>query len=334
MSAFDHRRYLETLLAMFALSPILLSGYIAVAPENFEVREYGIWSSQLTFASQPSSQDPGVLILGDSTIHAGLIPDLVAPDARSLALGGSSPIDARYLLGQYLQNHRAPEILVLSFSPRHLTDREFPFFWNRSVRYEAHSYAEFGEILSRAEAMDISLLPDHSSARAQLEWWLYRLKFPPYFLAEIKNANHLERRGLHHEIEHEMKRTRGHVFYGNRTGPHPPAPEATRHGFRATPLHDAYLRDCFAVAERAGIRVIFAPTTFSESSLAIMREDFARDYWAYIAGLARDHPEVVFADGFDSLPDDHFGDDTHVNDRGARAASARMAAAIATARGK
>jgi hypothetical protein len=261
-------------------------------------------------------------------IHAALIPRLVAEDARSLALGGSSPIDAYYQLRRYLTHHRAPDVLIASYSPRHLGDRHFPLFWKRSVRYGAHTHAEFVEILARSKQLDVELLPGHSAGRAHLEWWLYRTKFPPYYLAAIKNSNHVERRALNAQMKRKVTESGGHVLYGTAAGPHPPAFETELRSFRVEALRDSYLRDLFDLAARNGIRVIFAASAFSETSLRAMDEGFERDYWRYVAELGRDHPTVLIEEGFRPLPDDYFGDSTHVNESGARAFSAQIARVV------
>ncbi len=332
MNRADHQRYLASLFVVLVASPLFLTVYIAVAPENFEVLDYGIWTSQLDYASTPSLEDPGVLILGDSTIHAALIPRAVAPDARSLALGGSSPIDAYHQLRRYLENHRAPDVLIVSYSPRHLAERPLTPFWKYSVRYEAHRYSEFEEVLTRSERLGVELLPGKSAARARLEWWLYRAKFPPYYIAEIKHANPWKRRRSNQAMKSKLAAARGHAFYATAEGPHPLAWEAGQGEFRVSKLRSSYLRDCFVLARRHGTQVIFASTAFSRTSMEAMAPNFAADYSRYVAELRRDHPAVRIEEGFHLLPDDHFGDHSHVNEAGARVLSARIANLVAQLR--
>ena len=73
------------------------------------------------------------------------------------------------------------------------------------------------------------------------------------------------------------------------------------------------------MAAERGIAVVFAAMPMNRSSLDRLDPRYAAGWDRHLARLAAGHPEVVWRSKLWSLPDDHFGDGSHVNLRGARA---------------
>ena len=61
-----------------------------------------------------------IIILGDSSGKAGIIPDRLGEDVYNVAVGGFSPVEQYFYLKKYLQNGEAPEYIILTYTPYHL----------------------------------------------------------------------------------------------------------------------------------------------------------------------------------------------------------------------
>lgn len=327
-------KYLYRLGFFILLGPALLALYIATQPINFSDRAYPLWARQLEIARESNASGAAVplnepargLIMGDSRVQAALIPDEIGPRVQSLALMSSTPIDSYFLLRDYLEHHAAPEWIVVSFAPYHLQRDNESFFWTHSVKYGAHGLGDFRRLLARSHALGEPLLPGAGRLRVAAEWLLYRAKFPPYYMAELKAANLFSRRKQNLATASEIEEGRGHYFYGCGDGSSAISKEATLEAFQASPLLDSYLRSGIEMAINAGSQVLLRAMPMNESSHHALSSRFAADYHGYLESLGRAYPPIVADPELPFLPDSHFSDGSHVNQRGAKRLSGEFVA--------
>lgn len=331
-------KYLYRMGFFLLLGPALLALYIAAQPINFSDRAYPLWAHQLAIArgsgvggaANAVHGSARVLILGDSRVQAALIPDAIGARVQSLALMSSTPIDSYFLLRDYLVHHDAPEWIVFSFAPYHLQRDNESFFWNHSVKYGAHGFADFRELLERSHALAEPLLPGAGRLRVAAEWLLYRAKFPPYYMAELKAANLFSRRKQNLATASEIKQGRGHYFYGRADASSAISKEATLESFHASALLDHYLRSGIELAINAGSRVLLRAMPMNESSHRVLSTRFAADYRGYLEKLGQLYPQIVADPELSFLPDTHFSDGSHVNERGAERLSGEFVRFLAS----
>lgn len=327
-------RYLRRVGFFLLLGPTLLALYIETQPINFSDRAYPLWAHQLDFArssgdgntGSPAAERARVLILGDSRVQAALIPDQIGPRAQSLALMSSTPIDSYFLLRDYLVHHETPDWIVFSFAPYHLQRDNESFFWNHSVKFGAHGFGDFLELLERSHELREPLIPGAGRLRVAAQWLLYRIKFPPYYMAELKSAILVARRKENLAVATEIKERRGHYFYGLAEGSSAISKEAQLESFGASPLLDVYLRRGIELAQNAGSEVLLRAMPMNESSHRALSPRFAAEYRSYLEQLGRAYPQIVADPELSFLPDLYFGDGSHVNRRGAMRLSGEFVA--------
>ena len=85
--------------------------------------EYGEWMQQKDYLKKLHEDNP-MLLLGDSRIKIDVNPRELGVNAHSLALTGSTPIEAYYSLVQYLERNDNPPAVVIGFAPTHLMHME------------------------------------------------------------------------------------------------------------------------------------------------------------------------------------------------------------------
>jgi hypothetical protein len=206
---------------------------------------------------------------------------------------------------------------VISFAPFHLEGAKS--FWERTAKWKALEAGEVFEVFRRAESLgDSRTLGDDSRRRLFLRWLGYRANLPALYAPELRASHLLRRRHSNLRSMDELEAEAGHFFFGRRETSSELASEVGRTAFEPAPLLDAYLRDTFALAEEHRIGVVFAAMPLNRTSFEGLRPAFLADHLAYVSDLARAHPGVRFAAKPWALPDDHFGDSSHVNRRGPR----------------
>lgn len=327
-------KYLYRLGFFLLLGPALLTLYIATQPINFSDRSYPLWTHQFDVArgaadantSAGRNEPARVLIMGDSRVQAAMVPDDIGPRTRSLALLSSTPIDSYFLLRDYLENHPAPAWILFSHAPYHLLRGNESFFWNHSVKYETHGFEDFLELLELSQRLGEPLLPGASPLRVTAEWLLYRMKFPPYYMAELKAANLISRRNENLATASEIRKKRGSYVYSDADGSSGISREARLDAFHASPLLDHYLRRGIEIAMDAGSQVLLRAMPMNESSHRALSTRFADGYRSYMVNLGRAYPHIHADPELPYLPDSHFGDGSHVNRRGARRLSGELVA--------
>jgi hypothetical protein len=322
MDRVAHRRYLASAALGFALAAVALPGYVEVFPINVFHPEYAVWAGQLEFADRGAQPEPEILVLGDSRAHAAVLPDELGASARSLAAAGATPIEAHSLFNRYLAHHAPPRLLVVSFTPIHLEFDEL--FWERTARWKLIPTSDALAVFRRAEAFADPILGRPDVRRLALRWLRLRANLPVDYAAELRASKLGTRRSRNLGVLAELERASGQRFYGEADAASEPNNEVGRTRFQPSPLLDFYLREILDVAAERGTSVVFAAMPMNRSSLDRLDPRYATGWDRHLAHLAASRPEVVWESKLWSLPDDHFGDGSHVNLRGARAVTRRL----------
>jgi hypothetical protein len=311
-----HRYVVELGLAFFLGGALLLPGYIEVFPENVFGQTYGRWRAQLDFVARPG---PGVeiLIAGDSRAHAALLPERLGPGARSIALAGATAIETHALLRRYLEHHPPPRTLLLSIAPYHFEKADV--FWGWTIKWKALRTPEALEIFQRAEAFGDPVLGEPDERSLSLRFARLRLNYVGDYARELRNSR-TGTRGARFRREYaQVTAARGHAPYGEDPENAEPNREAgDPDGFQTSPLLDSYLRDTLALAARHDVRVVYAAMPVNQASWRRIEPGYLAAYHRHVVQLAAEHPSADFRGFLWTLPDDHFGDASHVNERGAR----------------
>jgi hypothetical protein len=318
-----HRRYLASAALGFGLAAVLLPGYVETFPINVFHPEYAAWAGQLEFAGRPARPEPEILVLGDSRAHAAVLPAELGAPARSLAAAAATPIEAHALFTRYLAHHAPPRWLVVSFTPIHLEFDEL--FWERTARWKLISTSDALAVFRRAETLADPILGRPDAAKLALRWLRLRANLPVDYAAELRASKLGLRRSRNLSVLAQLEQTSGQLYYGGADAASEPNNEVGRTRFQPSPLLDFYLREILDVAAERGIAVVFAAMPMNQSSLDRLDPRYAAGWDRHLARLAAGHPEVVWRPKLWSLPDDHFGDGSHVNQRGARTVTQRLA---------
>jgi hypothetical protein len=324
-----YARYLKQLAGCAALLFLAIPVYVHCFPMNFLKRDYAVWSHQIAFASTPGEDDPAVLILGDSRVQAAIIPKRMGASVRSLAFGSATPADTWLLFERYLENHRPPRALLVAFAPFHLLEpTSHDLFWVRTVRYKLWPIRDDLALIARARELGVPLVDADVGHGVLLEWLLHRFNYPGYYVPALRNARLWGRRAKNRQTAAEIEASRGHLYYGASEFSHGLNRDVYRDGFAASPLYDAYLRDLLTRASAVGSRVLLTTMPMNASSFEALEPGFVADYEAYLEVLAADFPEASIQTRIRSLPDDHFGDEHHLNSRGAERVTDEFAALL------
>jgi hypothetical protein len=269
------------------------------------------------------------VIIGDSRAMVGLLPDAFGPDIHNLALGGGSPVEIYYGIKKMEHCATLPRHMFLSIAPFHLVHNDM--YWN-VASWGFLSLTEMEEVRRNAENLaDESVyhpIPVVGGLANQAANWLHALSFPYYYLPSLQMAGFVGRHGKNLTVYHTIRDQNGQYFFGDKDGSDVPGPEATSGPFRPSPLLDHYYNLTLDQLRDHGVRIDYVAMPISDLTAMNLPAGYREAYEAYMTNLLARYPNVrIIGDLLPVLPADYFGDNGHLNSRGATMWSQRVAAA-------
>lgn len=315
-SAKTDRTFLYQVVAAIGLL-VAASVYANAFPMNIMSPEYPMWKQAREVATTPDELRADVVVLGDSRAKAGLVPEILGQDALSLTLGGATPIELRWLLREYLENHPTPRRLVISVTPGHLIHAEA--FWERSVKFGLLSSAEVDALMGREAQLGDEVLS--ASLAAPWQSNLYRWRLAPIYYGEYVASLGVLRRAKNEVVLAQLERDRGRYHFGTADAALLPSEEAEWTSFAPSPLlvheFDALLEEASALP--CDVAFVLAP--ISERTAEQLDARFAREFGEFLAARAQQFPKIAIEVEQPVYPNDAFGDPSHLGPEAAKAFS-------------
>ncbi len=250
------------------------------------------------------------LFLGESRLNAGI--DMLHIDsAWSMAYEGSTAIENFYILKKYLQQYQKPETIFLSISPRFFCD--ILCFWENAVRNELIENQDFDEIYNASYFLNDTILKDIP----QLKFLLYRLKYIPFYQADIYNNRVFFAKNINTQMQTWMQTHRGQRE-------HPDLKdscdelnyESKMLYFKPSPTIDHYFNKILSLCSEKDIFLFFFAMPMNENSFAALNKDFIEQYKNYMQHYQKKYNNFEISDSLYFYENIFFGDNSHLNEAG------------------
>ena len=267
---------------------------------------YYLWNKQICRGSSTEQYD--VVILGDSVANAAYMPELLSGRTINLALGGTTPMEAYYILCEYLASHDKPKVVYMSFLDSHfifddcfyvrtLYSHRFPFGVNCRM---LHRGIEFEE-------------PSIAMDDARMKLLEYAVYAPSKYITSFMNGGINQRMEENSQIMMTDDAHYGrYIGVGNMVWGTPENMEFSE--FLVNPLFDRYYQDIIGLCEDNGItvRLVKLPLT----DCATFSSEYLREYESYYMDIKNQY-ENVTVDWISAYDISDFYDDHHMNSHGA-----------------
>ena len=323
-----NRTYLLAMIAGAVVWLTLVGVYLEAFPMAYLDYDYVGWRHADDLCHRTLSPPADILLLGDSRLEVGVDPLRLSRDAWSLAAAAATPIEGAFLLTEYLEHNPAPVRLVLSYSPHHLCRHET--FWSNMQPYRILPYPRLVRAMRMARILDDNtLLPTDGPAdaffAADLRAAALRVGLGPHYLQILWNARLLGRLG-DNRTRYELKGERhGFGRYGVEAQTTEPMFEVHHGRFRPSRVLHAHLLEILDLAGDHGIESVLLAMPMSQTSAEAVRPGYLQAFLQHLDELRRLYPTCTVQVGWPVLPDDHFGDPSHLNDLGTSANTAWVA---------
>jgi hypothetical protein len=286
-------------------------------PESWSSYSYSITNNIKEYIE--SEIDKEIIVIGDSRAMAGLAPKLIDPNSvYNLSIGGGTPISGYYTLKKMLEKQKTPKTIILSYAPFHLiVDDTYP----RPISEDFFTFNEISELYSeinKSDTMfwDIEKLNYSKSNFINLsQAYLIKIKFPTFFLAEIKNSKFL-RSSDNRRVKNKVANNMGAFAYGNRKYCDDYNQETEYIEFKENKIISEYLKKILNLANDNNIQVIYITAPINKASDNIIKQKLREDYSSYFSSLKKEFPKVIFYSELRSFGNQYFGDASHLNNNG------------------
>lgn len=295
---------------------IVLSLVIAVwlaawfLPESYYMsEEYGVWMQQKDYIHSHHEGEP-LLLLGDSRMKIDVNPQVLGKDVYSLALAGSTPIEAYYSLRCYLEHNNAPVAVIIGFAPTHLMHMEN--YTNRGMYYHYYDLNTIDEINANI------LRLGGKDYRIEARQHEYRLPiiYLTGILHSIGKGNVESNRQSYRNV---ASRSGGLILNGTIASAKEVIPEEVEEsGFTVLPILDYYLRATLELCQQHNILVRVIQLPMSEYGLSrLSRTGYYGEYKDYMQGLQEQY-NIPVATEIPVYEHDEYADGSHLNARGTK----------------
>ena len=299
-------------LVAFVLTPILsICLSVSLFPFRFMDGDYAMYLQ--TYQKVHWGGDYRVLILGDSSGKAGLIPTVLGDDVYNLAVGGFSPIEQYYYLSKYLEKSEPPECIILTYTPYHLMYA--PNLWDRAMYFHCFDLGDLKDIYAVIDDYeDVEYVKKEDYQWEVLEYSCYSpIKYSSAFVGGLVSGRRYKRNVEWYDFltEHD-----GFSSFGE-GDPHGLNYEVDYDHFHCSDLCEYYLKDMLELCYEKGTTVIYETPPMNESSYNQMSQDFIYEYEDFLRGINREYENLIVNEEWAFWEDNNFKDGRHLTMEGA-----------------
>lgn len=306
-------RYPLAMLTTGALTAGVCSAWIHHSPERFFEPSYAQFEHTKELTAERSDTRAPWIALGDSRVKAAILPSELGPGSVSLSMAGASPLELYYTLERYLETHPAPVRALVAIAPVHFHGQFL--FWDRTIKFRYLDDAEIDDVFRTADAL-------HDEAfggpwRERIDLAMYRANLLHLYFPELEATLLRSRAPMNAEILALAREGRGHLFFGTAESAGGPGYEVPHATFEPAPIYEHYLRRLLDRLLEEGVEVRYQAMPVNRRTAESIHAAYREGYERTLARIAADYPNIRFEYRLPVLPDDCFGDENHLNARGA-----------------
>lgn len=297
---------------------ILIWGYTWINPLGFmtDGTPFDLWNKEKTNTKQEKYYE--AVFLGDSTANAAYVPEILSDASINLSLGAITPMEAYYILQDWLEHNDAPKVCYISFLDYHMEDTLA--FWSRTMythRFRLDQNLEMmKEILKYGEGTAIE------TEHYVTDFIAYELRLPNKYITSLMNA------GFNQRYEENVEARRLSALHGGRyiargTEEYKTSKTIKFKEFKVHPLFDRYYRRLIEMCMENDIQVRLVKLPLPDNQK--FTENYKEEFQTYYEKLKDEYPDIT-VDWIPTYQKEYFADRNHVNSHGALQFSKEMKA--------
>ncbi len=233
----------------------------------------------------------------------------------NLSIGGSTPIDGYFTIKKMINSNKKPEYIILSYAANHfLIHPTFP----RPIAEDFLDYQDIKELYEDLNSendifWDTKKLSFSKNENINLlKAYLYKLKFPLFFKAEIRNSV-FARSSRNLKIKKSLEKSMGTFSYGQEDYSDELNQATNLSEFSENKVIEKYFKKLLTIAEKNNIQVIYYNMPINEASYNSLSLKFKSEYNSFFMKFKKLYPKVIFYSQIKYYNNHFFGDASHLN---------------------
>lgn len=300
-----------------ALPAILFIAYTLLCPFCYMDEEYPAWrfEKEVVSGKEYDGRSFDTVVIGDSGAMSSIIPSVLGDSVINLAVGGATSIEMYYFLTGYLEEHDAPDTLIIMFAPFHYW--HIDNYKTRTVYFKAIDTADLYELYKNAAACGAEsvlydgVITDEISSR---------LGLPNIYLPAINAAGFAGRRAGNKKAYEDLKETFGYAGFGKLDECYDMSYETSYEDMEINgdaKLITLYMQKILRLCNEKGIKVRLLQPAVNEATFDNLNKHYYSSYRNYIKQLSGICDKIEFENDLRVYDGRYFSDTSHLNEEGA-----------------
>lgn len=299
---------------LLAIPLVLVCVYTFLNPMGYMSLEYPMWVEERDAVHKSfAERDPRTIVLGDSRAKSGIIPKEIetSGDIYNIAIGGSTGIEMYFAARNYLRNHKAPERALVIFAPFHFTEMDN---WDQTLYFNYLSAAEVLEVKRDALKYGTKKVNYNGSLADLLS---FSLRLPNKYMDALVSSRFNGNREANLKKYASVREDGGYTAFGEEEYNDGLSYETHKEDFELDLLVDEYYLKLLDLLRDNGVEVIIEQAPLNTASHEAIRDEYFADYDRYMQGIRERYPTFSVETGVPEYDNSYFGDNNHLNRRGA-----------------
>lgn len=270
--------------------------------------DYALWMQQKDYIENNSDYNR-IVILGDSSAQFNIDLDWGWDDTRILAVGAMRMPALYYSLENYLENHPAPEAVILSVT----YDRfygDYDEFLSKGICFHYLNRNEIKEILDTSKQVGSSLLENVSN----YEMFRYYYRTPDLFTLEALRTLSGGAVGRNEEIYKETTKRKGSYSYSAPDFSMTQVTKSAEDGkIYMDPLMISYLDRMIEICDKNSIKLIMVQAPMNKASYEKLDQEWIDQFNEMMEPF---EGRLIEENEFPVYPNEYFYSSNHMNKKG------------------
>ena len=294
---------------LLLILPVLIIWWISFfKPMHVLEYDYALWMQQKDYIENNSDYNR-IVILGDSSAQFNIDLDWGWDDTRILAVGAMRMPALYYSLENYLENHPAPEAVILSVT----YDRfygDYDEFLSKGICFHYLNRNESKEILDTSKQVGSSLLENVSN----YEMFRYYYRTPDLFTLEALRTLSGGAVGRNEEIYKETTKRKGSYSYSAPDFSMTQVTKSAEDGkIYMDPLMISYLDRMIEICDKNSIKLIMVQAPMNKASYEKLDQEWIDQFNEMMEPF---EGRLIEENEFPVYPNEYFYSSNHMNKKG------------------
>jgi len=150
--------------------------------------------------------------------------------------------------------------------------------------------------------------------------FLYKLKSPNYYLSDVSSGvkDAKTNYSTNATVGRMVEQSKGQYYFGRAEFSDKKNSEASRDSFSKSLVLEYYLELLFSLCEEYEVTTYYFAPPMNQVSADALDEDFVSGYRMLLDDMQHKHNGVEIDSSLYAMPNEYFGDESHLNENGAK----------------